>query len=34
MTAAIIPFPLASRRSMILRQAQYAAMLNATFSGN
>ncbi|MET4345585.1 hypothetical protein ABIC08_006892 [Bradyrhizobium sp. RT9b] len=28
MTAAIVPFPLASRRSMILRQAQYAAMLN------
>lgn len=28
MTAAIIPFPLASRRSIILRQAQYAAMLN------
>lgn len=28
MTAAIVPFPLASRRSMILRQALYAAMLN------
>lgn len=28
MTAAIVPFPLASRRSMILRQARYAAVLN------
>jgi hypothetical protein len=28
MTAIIVPFPLASRRSMILRQARYAAVLN------
>jgi hypothetical protein len=28
MTAAIVPFPMANRRSMILRQAHYAAMLN------
>jgi hypothetical protein len=28
MTAIIVPFPLASRRSMILRQARYAALLN------
>ena len=28
MTAEIVPFPLASRRSMILRQARYAAVLN------
>jgi len=28
MTAIIVPFPLASRRSMILRQARYAAALN------
>jgi Family of unknown function (DUF6074) len=27
-TATIIPFPLANRRSMILRQARYAAVLN------
>jgi hypothetical protein len=29
MTAIIVPFPLASRRSMILRQARYAAELNS-----
>jgi hypothetical protein len=28
MTAAVVPFPLANRRSMILRQARYAAALN------
>jgi hypothetical protein len=28
MTAEIVPFPLASRRSMILRQARYAAVLH------
>jgi Family of unknown function (DUF6074) len=28
MTATIVPFPLASRQSMILRQARYAAVLN------
>jgi hypothetical protein len=28
MTAIIVPFPLASRQSMILRQARYAAVLN------
>ena len=28
MTAVIIPFPLANRRSMILRQTRYAAGLN------
>jgi Family of unknown function (DUF6074) len=28
MTAAIVPFPMANRRSMILRQARYAAGLN------
>jgi len=28
MTAAIVPFPMTNRRSMILRQAHYAAMLN------
>ena len=28
MTAEIVPFPLASRRSMIFRQARYAAVLN------
>jgi hypothetical protein len=27
-TAMIVPFPMANRRSMILRQAQYAAMLS------
>jgi hypothetical protein len=28
MTAVIVPFPMANRRSMILRQARYAAALN------
>jgi hypothetical protein len=28
MTATIVPFPLANRRSLILRQARYAAMLS------
>jgi hypothetical protein len=28
MTAVIVPFPLANRRSMILRQARYAAVLS------
>ncbi|WP_409364843.1 DUF6074 family protein [Bradyrhizobium sp. JYMT SZCCT0428] len=28
MTAAIVPFPLANRRSFILRQARYASELN------
>jgi hypothetical protein len=29
MTAIIVPFPMASRRSLILRQARYAAVLKA-----
>jgi Family of unknown function (DUF6074) len=28
MTAVIVPFPMANRRSLILRQARYAAVLN------
>jgi hypothetical protein len=28
MTAVIVPFPMANRRSMILRQARYAAVLS------
>jgi hypothetical protein len=34
MTAAIVPFPMANRRSLIIRQARYAAQLSPDAAGD